>query len=356
MGLPSIVIFFQNKVAAAIKTASVGVAAIILKDDTDTAFDSKVYMASDVIDSADWTATNLDYLNKLRANGVKKVIVERIGTSAADYSAALTRLRNKRWDYMCIPGIASGEVAAVGTWLETQWAAGKTFRGVLPNSVSDSECVINFTMDDIIDGTTTYTTEQYCAVICGILAGMPWGRTATSFKIESIKSLTETTDPDADVDAGKLILVPYDDGGFKIGRGVNSLTTLTSSKGSAFQKIRTIDVICFIKNTIADAFADSYTGQVINTYDNKMLLIANIKNSFFTNVLEKELILDPSYENTLEIDVEYQTTWLKAQGVDTDALSEQEIKKYNTGSNVFLIANIRDTDAMEDLRFGVYLS
>ena len=48
-----------------------------------------------------------------------------------------------------------------------------------------------------------------------------------------------------------------------------------------------------------------------------------------------------------------QKRWLEGRGVDTAALSDTAILSANTGSQVFLRANLRFADAMEDLTFEI---
>ena len=66
-------------------------------------------------------------------------------------------------------------------------------------------------------------------------------------------------------------------------------------------------------------------------------------------------MLDPSYNNIAEIDVDAQRIYLQSIGVDVSTMKEQEIKEYNTGSKVFAKASVKFLDAIEDLQFTVYM-
>ena len=48
--------------------------------------------------------------------------------------------------------------------------------------------------------------------------------------------------------------------------------------------------------------------------------------------------------------MEAQERWLKAQGVETATLTEQQLKEYQTGSWVFIKCGGRLVDAMEDFQ------
>lgn len=353
MGLPEINIKFQTLAATAIARSAKGIVALILKDSTKATFDTKIYTDITQIDPQDWTAANLDYINKTFLGTPTKVIVERIDTAATDYSDALSRLSNKKWNYLSIPEITAGDASTVSTWIKTQRDVDKkTFKAVLPNSISDHEGVINFTGTGIKVGGTTYTTAAYCARIAGILAGLPFTQSSTYYVLSEVDSITETATPDSDIDAGKLILI-NDGEHIKIGRGVNSLTTTTPTKGDMFKKIKIMEAIDLIRDDIRDAFENEYVGRVNNFYDNKVLLIAYI-NLYFKG-LQKDEVLDPDFDAVAEIDLEAQTEYLQSIGVDVTNLKPAQIKEYNTGSKVFIKASGSPLDAMEDLDFSVLI-
>ena len=52
---------------------------------------------------------------------------------------------------------------------------------------------------------------------------------------------------------------------------------------------------------------------------------------------------------TLEINVEANRAYLKEKGSNVDKMTEDEIKKANTGKNVFLKAKLSILDAIEDI-------
>lgn len=353
MGLPEINIAFQTLAVTAIARSARGIVALILKDSTKVTFDTKIYTDVSQIDPTDWTATNLDYIQKTFLGIPTKVIVEREDTDAVDYSAALTRLTNKKWNYLAVPGILTADVATISTWIKSRRDNDKkTFKAVLPDSVSDHEGIINFTAKDIAVGAKTYTTAEYCCRIAGILAGLPFTRSSTFYVLSEVDSITETATPDADIDAGQLILI-NDGENIKIGRGVNSLTTTTVTKGAKFQKIKIMEAIDLMRDDIRDTFNSEYVGKVNNFYDNKVLFITAI-NAYF-KVLQGEEVLDPNFAALAELDVNAQTIYLQSIGTDTSTLSEAQIKEYNTGSRVFVKASGSPLDAMEDLDFSMLI-
>ena len=64
-------------------------------------------------------------------------------------------------------------------------------------------------------------------------------------------------------------------------------------------------------------------------------------------------MLDTGRKSRAEVDLSAQKAWLEAQGVDTDSMTDTAILSANTGSCVFLRAEVRFADAMEDLSFEI---
>ena len=145
------------------------------------------------------------------------------------------------------------------------------------------------------------------------------------------------------VDAGKHI-VGFDGEKVKTARGVNSLKTLTGDKGASFQKIKIVDAMDMITDDIRMTAEDNYLGKYANSYDNKCLLISAIGSYF------DQLIADGVLESaSVAIDVEANRNYLKGKGVNVEAMSDDDIKKANTGSYVYLKATIKILDAIEDI-------
>jgi hypothetical protein len=350
MGLPEINIEFKGKAVSAVSRSAMGIAALVLKDDTG-AFDSKEYRDISELVETDWTADNADYIKKTLLGTPSKVIVERIGAEALNYTEALTRLNSKKWNYLAIPGIEALEVSDVVSWIKSKRDNDKkTFKAVLPNIDADHEGVINFTTENIVVGEKTYSASEYTARIAGILAGLPFTRSATYYVLPEVEAITEIEDPNAAIDAGELILV-NDGDKFKIGRGVNSLTSTTIEKTEDFKKIKILEVMDMALDDIRDTFNNQYVGKVPNTYDNQVLFFTSV-NAYFKG-LGGDDILDPSFENRATVNVEAQRLAWESIGTDTTDWDEQKVKEMSFKSKVFAAGRIKIVDAMEDLDFQI---
>ncbi len=465
IGLPQIDIEFKSRADTAVQRSARGIVALILKDNTNTGFDTKEYSKFADVNAADWTASNRKYIEMVFQGNASKVICERLATDAVDDSAALERLAIKKWNYVAIPGAVAAEAATAATAVvgagengvvtvtvasagragnayiiqlvaagnpsanmtaalngsqlvvtlgtdaggaldpakntatlvaaaidalaqftavasgtgaaaldeqEAQFAGGadagdvirhfaladwikdqrnnkkKTFKAVVFKVPADHEGVINFASSQIIIDGTTYTGIQYTARIAGVMAGLPLNNSATYYTLDEVDNFQESLDPNGDINAGKLILVKDD--GIRIAREVNSKVTFTIAKGEDWRSIKNIEGMDMISDDIRDIFKLTYTGKVPNTYANKMIFVSFI-NSYFLGLAGS--VLDDEYANLADINTEAQRAWLIAGGVDVTNLSDIQIRKYNTGTKVFLAANIQLLSAMEDLSFVI---
>ncbi|WP_155591856.1 phage tail sheath C-terminal domain-containing protein [Lysinibacillus cavernae] len=350
MGLPQIIIDFNGKAVTAIKRSQLGIVALILKDDVQTA-DTVTYKSIEDVPTEAWAPENLDYIQLTFKGTPSKIIIERLPTTAADYNTALTRLNNKRFNYLAIPGIEAKDTTTFETWIKTKRDINKkTFKAVLPNSEADHEGIINFTTAGIKVGEKEYTTAEYTARIAGILAGLPFTRSSTYYELNEIDAITEIEDPDKAVDDGELILI-NDGENIKIGRGINSLTTITGKKTEDFKSIRVMEVQDLIKDDIRTTFDKHYIGKHNNIYDNQVLFIRSI-NAYYDG-LEGEEILDPNFDNKAEINVQKQRLAWEGVGRDTTDWDDQKVKEMSFKKNVFLGSNIKIVDAIEDLDMDI---
>ena len=270
----------------------------------------------------------------------------------SDISVALERLKNKHWYYLTVPSVTDDEKDTVVEFIKNMRNTfHKTFKAVLPSCDANFEGIINFCTDNIKVGSKTYTTSEFCARIAGILAGLPLDRSATYFALNEVTSITESETPDEDVDNGKLILI--NDGiKIKIARGVNSFTDFNDEKGEDFSKIKIIEAIDMMRDDVRTTFEDEFVGKVENSYDNKIVFVAAV-NKYFKDLANRGVLYD-EFDNKAEIDIESTRQWLSLTK-DVSSWEDEKIKTANTGTYVFLKANVQVQDAIEDMNFGIYI-
>jgi len=351
MGLPQIIIQFKTLAETLVSRSERGIVAVILKDNT-SSFDTKTYTKESEIVKSHYTATNLAFLSQVFLGNPSAVIVERISTDG-NIDTSLQRLKNKKWNWLTVPSVQSGETGSIADWIREQRSTyHKTFKAVLPETAADSEGVVNFATDGIKVGSKTYTAAEYCPRIAGILAGLPLNRSATYFSLPEVEAITESDSPDADIDAGRLILI-NDGTKIKIARAVNSLATLTETSGEDFKKIKIVEAADMIRDDIRSTFEDEFIGKIENSYDNKIIFLAAV-NKYLKDLAGSGVLYD-KFDNKAEIDVDATSDWLR-QTRDISLWDEERIKTANTGTNVFVKANIQIQDAMEDLKFTIYMN
>ena len=351
MGLPEINITFKTLAATAMQRSQKGVVAVILKDNGVQGGIS----LTDVTDiPAGLSEKNKGYLQRTFVgyiNPPRKVLAFCYDGTDGTLTDALSHFETQQFDYLAgAPDQSAEDAGTIAAWIKSQRQNHHMVKAVLPNQSSDSEGIVNFTGTGMTDGAATFTAAEYCSRIAGLIAGTPMTISCTYAPLPELTDVTRLTDEelDAKVEAGELVL-KHDGEKVKIGRGVNSFVTTTQDKGEAFQKIKIVEAVDMIQSDIRRTVEDSYIGKYANSYDNKCLLIMAIKG--YLEGLELDGILETA-TSRVEIDLKKQENYLKSTGVDTEGMSEQEIKQAGTGSKVFLKASVQILDAIEDVELA----
>ena len=347
MGLPVIDISFKQLAKTAMIRSERGIVALILKDTTKTSL--TVFDEGDIPSSL--SEANKNLIKDVLKGSPNKIEVYVLG-SEGQISEALTYFEGVEFNLMCMPSAESGDIAAIKTFIKKMNEVVKyKCDAILANEEADSEAIINYTADDIVVGGKSVTTTNHTARIAGLIEGTPLHQSVTFATLSDVDSIENLTKEQADsrIDAGELILV-REMGKVRVARGVNSLTTLTDVKGNAFQKIKLRKTLNLIHNDLRRVIVEKYIGKVPNNYDNKCILITEIKN--YLDELATEQLIEKV--NTVGIDLSAQKKWLKDNtNLDVNNMSEQEIKEANTQSNVFIAISLKVVDAMEDIVIAV---
>lgn len=352
MGLPEITINFHKKAQNLIKRSSRGIVCIILRDQTKEQPVTPIKGYTDIV-AADWEEKSRQYLKLVFKGEPGGVIAVRAAETeeAVDIEATLELIRYLNFDYFCMPAFQASYQENIKTFLAKVRKEGKKAKAVLPNFAADSSFVINVTTSGISmkwddeEEIKELTTAEFCCRIAGICAGIPLTQSTTFFVLDEVLDVAQVEDPDAEIDAGKLIVV-YDGEKHKIGRGVTSLQNATELEPADFKKIKVREGADIIKNDIYTTFNDDYVGKLNNTYDNKQAFIGAV-NRYFASLAGT--VLDGNEENYVDIDVEKNRQYLKDNGRDVEEMTEQQVREANTGSRLFLSGKICLLDAMEDM-------
>lgn len=353
MGLPEILISFQQKAVSAVQRSSRGMAAILLEDETAEQFLTPYRREKD-LKKEDWKEDSLKMLKLAFKGSPQKVLAVRMlrKDGAADLEGTLKEILPVNIDYLAYPGYAPGQMAVVKEFLKEAHAKGKKVKAVLPSCDADCEHIINFATSGITakweeqEEVLEYTCAQYVCRIAGILAGLPLTQSSTYYPLDEVVDAQLDADPDAAIDAGKLVLV-FDGEKYKIGRGVTSLVKTTEEKPEDLKKIKIVEGMDVLLHDIHTTFEESYVGKVVNSYDNKQMFVGAV-NDYFRKI--QGSVLDGNTDNYVEVSAELNREYLEAHGIDTTDMTEQELKEANTGSWMFLDGIVKFLDAAEDLK------
>lgn len=362
-GMPSINITFTELAATAVQRGDRGVIAMIIKEAVIPAV-NPVVCASVADIPAALSAANkkqLEFALTGYVNTPKKVIAyvipdqiipsgETDPVDNTDYTDALNYFRTVQWNYLVVPTVSTdAQTSAVANYIKTERAGDKLVKAVLPNTVADSEAIINYTTTGVVIGDTTYTAEQFCSRIAGIIAGTPLKMSATYAPVPEASdcSRLSKSEMDAAVNAGKFF-VWWDGEKVKTARAVNSLTTLTSEKNTQFQKAKIVEAMDMITDDIRKTCQDDYIGKYPNTYDNKQLLIGAITGYFDALITEGVIT-----RYSIDIDVDANRAYLVSKGVDVSEMTDEQIRMADTGSNVYLKATLGMLDVIEDIVLNI---
>ena len=347
MGLPIIDISFKQLAKTAVIRSERGIVALILKDTTKASL--TIFDEGDIPSSL--TEDNQGLIKDVLKGSPNKIELFVLGEEG-EISEALTYFEGVEFNLMCMPSAESEDTTAIKTFIKKMNDVVKyKCDAILANDKADSEAIINYTAKNIVVNGESVTTANHTARMAGLIEGTPLHQSVTFATLSDVDSIENLTKEQADsrIDAGELILV-REMGKVRVARGVNSLTTLTDIKGNAFQKIKLRKTLNLIHNDLRRVIVEKYIGKVPNNYDNKCILITEIKN--YLDELATEQLIEKV--NTVGIDLIAQKKWLKYNtNLDVNVMSEQEIKEANTQSNVFIAISLKVVDAMEDILVSV---
>lgn len=347
MGLPVIDISFKQLAKTATIRLQRGIVALILKDTTKASL--TVFDEGDI--PSNITEANQGLIKDVLKGNPNKIEIYVLG-SEGQISEALTYFEGVEFNLMCMPGAETDDVTDIKAFIKRMNEVVKyKCDAILANEKADSEAIINYTAKNIVVGGESVTTTNHTARIAGLIEGTPLHQSVTFSALEDVDSIENLTKEQADtrIDGGELILI-REMGKVRVARGVNSLTSLTDVKGNAFQKIKLRKTLNLIHNDLRRVIVEKYIGKVPNNYDNKCILITEIKN--YLDELSTEQLIEKV--NEVGIDLVAQKKWLKDNtNLDVNAMTEREIKEANTQSNVFLAISLKVFDAMEDITVSV---
>ena len=356
--MPNIEVIFKQQAVTAIQRSERGIVCIVVNDDTSGEKTTNKYTMSSDVKKEEYTAENYNAIIGAFLGLPNTVYVVKIGAEA-EFTAAKAAIESINFNWLCFLNAETTQQAAVAAYVKEKNLKAKKHKikaVVYKATAPDDMHVVNFTNEAItfINSDAAYPVSSFTARIAGLLAGMPFTRSATYTTIGEIASVTEPEDLDAAVGKGEFILF-NDVGEVRAARAVNSLTTLGQDMTADMQKITIVEAMDLILEDIVTTFSDYYAGKYKNVYDNQVLFIAAV-NSYF-RTLAGESVLDPNFDNLAEVNVEKQREdWISNGTPEAADWDELKVKNMTFRSLVNLSANIKILDAMEDLQFIITMA
>lgn len=353
MGLPELT-FALKKAADNVATrVSAGIVAMILRDAKANGLHT-INRESDI--PSELGVDNINAIKRAMVGYITKpaVIYVSVISAEADISTGFQALAAHSYDYLVGPvDMEADDAETLSDLVKAQRVKRYIGKAVLPNVTADDEGVINFVATGMKAGDTSFTTASYSSRIAGVLAGTPSDCSATYAPLEELTEVTAMDSPDAAVDAGKLFLI--DDGRqVKLSRAVTSKTTLGDEDPEMLKKIKLVAAVDLIRYYAITTVEDEYLGKCANTYDNKCILLVAFSD-FFTSLEAQNVV--QSGTSGAELDAEAIREFLLTEAEEAGntaevsrikALSDDALRKEDTGSHVFLYLYGHVLDAMED--------
>lgn len=359
--LPNISITFQQLATSLIQRTAAGTAVLIVKDSTTPEGEIAVYkdITAAMAEKSRYTEDTMQAIMDVMTYAVGKLVVVKTDAAEPDVAGALAKIEKKCKNcWIGILAATAQETATLASWVKAKEKEKKQYKAVVHGGIAlDCKHIVNLKNEEVTfaDARGTMSGLAYIPTLIGIIASCNITKGTTYHKCETLSSVKEPEDVEAEINRGGLVLI-NDEGIVRIGVGVNSMTTTDGKNNTEDMKyIETVEAMDQMQLDIYTVFKNEYVGSYRNNTDNQMLFIASIKS--YLDGLAGDDVLDKEYENTAEIDVEAQRkAWLGTGKTEAEEWSEEEVKKMAFKRSLFLKGNVKIAGSMQDLSFGINLA
>lgn len=222
--------------------------------------------------------------------------------------------------------------------------------GLVYNLQSDSMFVVSCNNPSALmaDGTEIETVELL-PILVGVIAGCPYTESISYKVFNELKSV----ELPSTILEGQCTLYNEEEG-VRVASPVNTLLTLTENVTEDMKSIAIVEGMQRLKEDIIYAFRTGYMGRYKNKYDNQCLFLSAV--NYYLEQLEDLGVLDPDYDNKVDIDVAKQRQMWIASGKDPDEINSMkdiEIKKLTYKKMIFPLVNAKFLDAIEGMSMTV---
>ena len=383
IGLPKVDVIFKGLANTAVVRSGRGIACLIIKDNTgmDTLelkakkeslvneenlrvksviTEDKIlkqYKGFTEVESTDYTEENYKIIEDVFLTEINKLYVIKIPNDKTFEDVKPFIKKDINW--IAYIGETREEQKKLADFVKLEnKSRSKRLKAIcynLQEAEADDMHIVNFVNASVIkaDG-KSLVGYKYLGRLLGVLAGCRMDMSVTYNILSDLNSVEQIGDTDAINEAigkGKFVLI-NDDDGVRIARGINSLQKNDKEHTEDMKYITIVEAMDLIYEDIVNTFKQVYLGRFKNSYDNQVLFISAI-NSYFRD-LAREEILDPNYNNISFVDIEKQReTWIENGKLEATNWTDIQVKDNTFRTNVYLQANVKFLNAMEDLLFIV---
>lgn len=217
------------------------------------------------------------------------------------------------------------------------------------HALAGNKYVTYYDADDLI-----IDDYELQGLYAGAIASCGTDRSLTNYTLPLVKNVVaEDSLVGTDLTAKGIIYAEMVAGKPRVVAGINTaeISDDVTEDMQHIEVVQTMDMMC---KDIGDTFIEYYRGAYKNNYDRQLLLIAAI-NGYFRD-LAKEEVLDPEYDNVCEIDIDTQrNAWIDKGKSEAESWSDDKVKLMSFGRKVFLKANVKICQSMEDLEMYITL-
>lgn len=378
IGMPDLNIIFTGLGATAVRRGSKGQVILLVKDEKPGKPFIKLYSVDDltkeIIES--FSTENITNIKDVLSGTPKELVVIRVGASegmsnegSGEVDALFNpttileglKLAKTQAEINCWIGIADAteeEDEDLVSFVKSQNKNNKRKYKALGFRLNapDDMHVVNFTTENIKykGDDNIYSGKKYIPKMLGALAGQSLDMSLIAREFEDLELVSEPEDLDEAVDNGELFLFNDEGSKVRVGRAVNSLTTTGQGITIDMRFILIVEVMDLIYTDIYHTWNNDYKGRYKNILDNQMLLIAAI-NAYF-QILGEEYLLDPNFDNKCTVDVFAQkmANIPKYGEEEVNNWDNNTIMEMTVGTHVYLRANIKIPNTIEDLDFEIF--
>lgn len=351
--MANISVAFRQRVANMIGIGNKGVV-LMLKENADipsgmtyrvTEFKSAVFELTEAVYGSDYADLETK-IKQVKNGGTDKVILlEYPDTIASVQSIILDVLR---WNW--IFSLESEDQTSVSSLCKEN----KKF-GLVYNIQADSKLVTSINNPSAvlangvtINGSSTIGGLDLLPIVVGVIAGCPYTKSVSYKVFSELKSVALP----ATIIRGQVTLYNEEEG-VRVASPVNTLLSLDDDNTEDMKSIAIVEGMQRILEDMIYAFRTGYKGKYKNDYDHQGLFLAAAQ--YYLSQLEQMGILDPNYNNTIDIDIETQRALWKAQGKDADTWSDLKVKQTPYKNIFYPKIDCKLLDAIEGMQMTVDL-